>query len=145
MPHLNNNKTKIQTQSSADRTTTSLSLAHQRKSKQNSADISPYSKLTETTRPTLEGQEPKGGKNSTFLKERNQFNFPRRLGKRDLKHSKLKKIIMKNQRNTMQMKEQTRSRKVQINEEEIGKPPEKEFIIMIVKVIKNLENKMEKM
>ena len=52
---------------------------------------------------------------------------------------------MKRQRNTAQMKEQTRSREVQINEEEIGKLPEKEFRIMIVKMIKNLENKMEKM
>ena len=43
------------------------------------------------------------------------------------------------------MKEQTRNTEVQINEEEIGKLPEKEFRIMIVKVIKNLENKMEKM
>ena len=43
------------------------------------------------------------------------------------------------------MKEQTRNAKVQINEEEIGKLPEKEFRIMIVKMIKNLENKMEKM
>ena len=34
---------------------------------------------------------------------------------------------------------------VQINEEEIGKLPEKEFRIMIVKMIRNLENKMEKM
>ena len=36
---------------------------------------------------------------------------------------------------------------VQINEEEIGKRklPEKEFRIMIVKMIKNLENNMEKM
>ena len=42
------------------------------------------------------------------------------------------------------MKEQTRNTKVQINEEEIGKLPEKEFRIMIVKMIKNLENKMEK-
>ena len=42
------------------------------------------------------------------------------------------------------MKEQTRNTEVQINEEEIGKLPEKEFRIMIVK-IKNLENKMEKM
>ena len=32
---------------------------------------------------------------------------------------------MKRQRNTMQMKEQTRNIKVQINEEEIGKLPEK--------------------
>ena len=52
---------------------------------------------------------------------------------------------MKRQRNTIQMKEQTRNTKVQINEEEMGKLPEKEFRIMIVKMIKNLENKMEKM
>ena len=41
--------------------------------------------------------------------------------------------------------EQTRNREVQINEEKIGKLPEKEFRIMIVKMIKNLEKKMEKM
>ena len=52
---------------------------------------------------------------------------------------------MKKQRNTTQMKEQTRNTEFQINEEEIGKPPGKEFRIMIVKMIKNLENKMEKM
>ena len=51
---------------------------------------------------------------------------------------------MKRQRNTTQMKEQTRNTEVQINEEEIGKLPEKEFRIMIVKMIKNLEKKMEK-
>ena len=43
------------------------------------------------------------------------------------------------------MKEETRNTEVQINEEEIGKLPGKEFRIMIVKTIKNLENKMEKM
>ena len=52
---------------------------------------------------------------------------------------------MKRQRTTTQMKEQVRNTEVQINEEEIGKLPEKEFRIMIVKVIKNLENKMVKM
>ena len=52
---------------------------------------------------------------------------------------------MKRQRNTTQMKEQTRNTEVQINEEEIGKLPEKEFRIMIIKMIKNLDNKMEKM
>ena len=51
---------------------------------------------------------------------------------------------MKRQRNTAQMKEQTRNTEVQINGEEIGKLPEKEFRIMIVKMIKKLENKMEK-
>ena len=43
------------------------------------------------------------------------------------------------------MKEQTGSTEVQINEEEIGKLPEKGFRIMIVKMIKNIENRMEKM
>ena len=43
------------------------------------------------------------------------------------------------------MKEQTRNTEVQINEEEISKLPVKEFRIMIVKMIKNLGEKMEKM
>ena len=43
------------------------------------------------------------------------------------------------------MKEQTRNTEVQINEEEIGKLPEEEFRIMIIKMIIKLENKMEKM
>ena len=47
--------------------------------------------------------------------------------------------MMKRQRNATQMKEQTRK-----NEEEIGKLPEKKFRIMIVKMIKNLENKWRK-
>ena len=37
------------------------------------------------------------------------------------------------------MKEQTRNTEVQINTEEIGKLPEKEFRKMIIKMIKNLE------
>ena len=52
---------------------------------------------------------------------------------------------MKKRRNTTQMKEQMRNTEIQINEEEIGKLSEKEFRIMIVKMIRNLENKMEKM
>ena len=52
---------------------------------------------------------------------------------------------MKRQRNTKQMKEQTRNTEVQINGEEISKLPEKEFRILIVKMIKKLENKMQKM
>ena len=51
---------------------------------------------------------------------------------------------MKRQRNTTQMKDQTRNTEVQINEEEIGKLSGKEFRIMTVKIIKNFENKMEK-
>ena len=52
--------------------------------------------------------------------------------------------MIKSQIHTTLMKEQTRYTEVQINEEEIGKLPEKEFRIIIVKMIKNLENKMEK-
>ena len=51
---------------------------------------------------------------------------------------------MKRQRNTAQMKEHSRNREVQINEEKISKLPEKEFKIMTVKMIKNPENRMEK-
>ena len=51
---------------------------------------------------------------------------------------------MKRQRNTAQMKQKSRNTEVQISDEETGKLSEKEFRIMIVKMIKNLENKMEK-
>ena len=51
---------------------------------------------------------------------------------------------MKRQRNITQMKKQIRNTEVQIKEEEIGKLPGKEFRMMIVKMIKNLENKIEK-
>ena len=98
-------------------------------------------KLIQTTGPILGGRKPRGRKNSIFFKERIQLFL--KPGKGDLKHNKLKKI-MKRQRNTAKMKEQTRNTKVQINEEEIGKPPEKEFRIVIV-MIKNLEKKMDKM
>ena len=42
------------------------------------------------------------------------------------------------------MNKQTRNTEVQINEEEIGKLPEKEFRIMIAKMMKNLEKKWRK-
>ena len=51
---------------------------------------------------------------------------------------------MRRQRNTEQMKEQTRNKEVQINEEEIGKLPEKEFRIMIIKMIKTLKAEWRK-
>jgi len=50
---------------------------------------------------------------------------------------------MKRQRNTQQVKEQDKCPPNQTKEEEIGNLPEKEFRIMIVKMIQNLENKME--
>ena len=51
---------------------------------------------------------------------------------------------MKRQRNMVQMKEQTRNTEVQIKEEKTGTIPEKEFRVMILKMINNLENRMEK-
>ena len=50
---------------------------------------------------------------------------------------------MKRQRNTQQVKEQDKCPPNQTKEEEIGNLPDKEFQIMIVKMIQNLENKLE--
>ena len=50
---------------------------------------------------------------------------------------------MKRQRNTQQVKEQDKCPTNQTKEKEIGNLPDKEFQIMIVKMIQNLEIKME--
>ena len=50
---------------------------------------------------------------------------------------------MKRQRNTQQVKEHEKCPPNQTKEEEIGNLPEKEFQIMIIKMIQNLENKIE--
>ena len=50
---------------------------------------------------------------------------------------------MKRQRNTQQIKEQDKCPPNQTQEEDIGNLPDKESQIMIVKMIQNLENKME--
>ena len=50
---------------------------------------------------------------------------------------------MKRQGNTQQIKEQDKCPPDQTKEEEIENLPEKEFRIMIVIMIQNLENKME--
>ena len=50
---------------------------------------------------------------------------------------------MKRQRNTQQVKEQDKCPPNQTKEEETGNLPEKEFSIMIVKMIQNIQNKME--
>ena len=69
-----NNKTKMQTQSSAD----SLNPTHQIKKKNSppptrmQAKVMPYRKLSQTTGPTLPGQKPKGKKNSTLKTGKNE-------------------------------------------------------------------------
>ena len=50
---------------------------------------------------------------------------------------------MKRQRNTQQVKEHEKCPPNQTKEEEIGNLSEKEFRIMIMKMIQNIENKME--
>ena len=52
---------------------------------------------------------------------------------------------MKIQRNTAQMRKQGRNSQDQINEEEISNLLEREFIILIVKMLQRLETKLEKM
>ena len=59
-------------------------------------------------------------------------------------HPKLSNINkMKRQRSTQQVKKQDKCPPNQTKEEEIGNLPEKEFQIMIVKMIQNLEIKKE--
>ena len=50
---------------------------------------------------------------------------------------------MRRQRNTQQVKEKYKCPSNQTKEEEIGNLLDKEFQIMLVKIIRNLENKME--
>ena len=50
---------------------------------------------------------------------------------------------MKRQRAIYQMKEQDKTPENQLNEVEIGKIPEKQFRIMIVKMIQDLGKRME--
>ena len=64
-----------------------------------------------------------------------------RMQKGHPKHSNINR--MKRQRNTQQVKEQDKCPPNQTKEEEIGNLPDKEFQIMIVKMIQNLEIKME--
>ena len=62
------------------------------------------------------------------------------LGKGDHKYCKLDK--MRRERNILQEKEQDKNPQDQINEEEIGKLPETEFRVIIVKMIQNLRNRI---
>ena len=81
---------------------------------------------------------PQGG---TFTIKRNHKLPEYRIQKGHPKHSNLNK--MKRQRNIQQVKEHDKGPQNQTKEEEIQSLPEKEIRIMIVKMIQNLENKME--
>ena len=49
--------------------------SEEKQTNKNSAQISPYRNLTQTTGPTLGGKKPKGRKNSIFFKERIQLSL----------------------------------------------------------------------
>ena len=63
------------------------------------------------------------------------------MRKGDPKHSNINKT--KRQRNTQKVKEQDKCPSNQTKEEEIGNLLDKELQILILKMIQNLENKME--
>ena len=58
-------------------------------------------------------------------------------------HTSKKVIIIRLLKNVVEAKEQGKNLKDQINEEEIGNLPEKEFRELIVKMIHNLRNRRE--
>ena len=68
MLHLNNkqNKNTNPIISRQDYHLTQPCPSEEKQTNKNSAQISPYMKLTQTTGPTLGGQKPKGRKNSTL-------------------------------------------------------------------------------
>ena len=60
---------------------------------------------------------------------------------KDVEELKKNQVTMKN---TQQMKEQGQNTPDLTNEEEIGSLPEKEFRIMLVRMIQNLGNRIDK-
>ena len=76
MYHLNNKQNKNQNQiiSRQGYHLTQPCPSEEKQTNKNSAQISPHSKLTQTTGPTLGGQKLKGGKNSTFEANNNNNN-----------------------------------------------------------------------
>ena len=76
-PHLNNKQNK-NTNPIISRQVCHLTqpcALEEKQTNKNSAQISLYAKLTQTTGPTLGRQKPKGRKNSTFFKERIQLSL----------------------------------------------------------------------
>ena len=134
MPHLNNkqNKNTNQIISRQDYHLTQLCPSEENQANKLSTNLTLYNAYTS---PWTNLRRAETKRNKEFHLEA--------WGKETSNTVSLKKI-MKRQRNTTQMKAQERNTEVQINIEEIGKLPEKEFRIMIVKMIKNLENRMEK-
>ena len=79
------------------------------------------------------------------MKRKKEYNLKALEKKTSSGTSWNKKERERKQRNTAQMKEQGRNSWDQINEEEIRNLPQREFRIMMVKMLWRLENRMEKM
>ena len=104
------------------------SLIHQKQ-----APVPSTRKPTQPTEPTL----PTGGRH-----QKQWEWWTCRLWKGDPKHSKLSKIIR--QRNTQQMKEQSKNPLKQKTEEQIVSIPEKQFRVKVVNKIQNLVKEWRK-
>ena len=109
-----------------------LSSAHQSNSQLYPPQIAPIRKLAQVSSiaSSTRGQTAEA-RRTTILQHVEQKP-----------HSQIDK--MKRQRAMYQMKEQDKTPEQQLNEVEIGNHPEKEFREMIVKMIQNLGNRMEK-
>ena len=150
MLHTNSKQDKNINQSSADKITTSNRPAHQRKKEKTKTKtnfLPPECKHKSHPTQSLHKPLDQPYEDRNQKKERIQ---PQSLGKVEIKYNKLrKKIIIKKkkqrQRNTAQMKEQPRNTQVEINEEGIGKLPDKEFRVMEVKMTQILKDRMERM
>ena len=112
-------ETKLQTQSSADRITSSLSFVYQRKNKQTKTQHKSHP-ISSLYKPLDQPSENRNQKKKKFNLEAWEKETSNTVSQKII-------IVMKRQRNATPMKEQTRNTEVQINEEEIGKLPVKEF------------------
>ena len=86
------------------------------------------------------------GKRMEAQTEKIQEMFKKELEDLKNKQTEMNNTItkMRRQRNMLQMKEQGKNPQHQTNEQEIGSLPEKEFRVMILRMIQILGNRMEK-
>ena len=109
---------------------------HSRKKKSSSTHQNTNTSFPNQETLTSHSSSPPTERN-LHIKEESQTA---RIHKGHPKHSNLNK--MERQRSTQQLKEHEKCPVNQTKEDEIGSLPEKEFRIMIIKIIQNLENKM---
>ena len=110
---------------------------HPREKKSSSTHQNTDTSFSNQKTSTSQTPNPPPGRNLHNKKEPQTT----RIQKGHPKPRNLNKMIR--QRNTQQVNEHEKCPPNQTIEEEIGNLPEKEFRIMIIKMIQNLENKME--